>query len=126
MAISNNPQWAALTYPPEAATNTYRHNGVATATWKSGHQDKEWLDTAKRVEPKCDMDEWPPANLLNDADPAITRGGEDSSGQVIQFLPATQNRGASSMWRATCFSKIVRDMSPRWKRCKSIEKKGRG
>lgn len=99
-AISNNPAWATLACPDEAAFGNYRPNGRATATWASQHRGAGWVD---HLTSQCDMDEWPPAGLLSPRDDAFVYGGMDNRGQMVRFLPSGENRGAASMWSLMCF-----------------------
>jgi hypothetical protein len=57
------------------------------------------------------MDEYPPAYLLNDDDPAMVYGGKDTRGQAVRYLPGTENSGAGQSWRGACFKPVVADMS---------------
>ena len=98
-AIRVNPQWATLTCPPEAATTSHRDGGRATDVWKVQHDGSGW--TTANPE-NCQRDEYPPAYLLNAADPARVYGGIDTRGQLVRWMPSADNTGAGSMWRAQC------------------------
>ena len=111
--ISNRPEWATLTCPPEAATVTHRQKGFATNTWYAEHEGAGWREPHNRAVQLCDRDEWPPAYLLQERDPAILFGGEDTRGQMVRLLPASENRGAGQMWKSICLSGALRGMSDR-------------
>lgn len=107
-AIRVNPQWATITCPQEAATNTYRFNGKATSTWSDQHSGEGWLG---RLTDECDRDEYPPAHLLNSQSPAWIHGGKNAQGQLVRFLPAGENRGAGSMWKGSCLGPSTKELS---------------
>ncbi|KAK3986114.1 hypothetical protein QBC44DRAFT_373421 [Cladorrhinum sp. PSN332] len=111
-AISVNPQWSTLTCPQAAATTAFRNNAAATNTWLSQHNGAGWRDKFRRQWPnKCDRDEYPPAYLLDDNDPAFTNSGKNSRGQLIRYIPDKQNRAAGQMWKGACFGKPLAGMS---------------
>ncbi|KAL7629535.1 hypothetical protein AAE478_001056 [Parahypoxylon ruwenzoriense] len=112
-AISVNEHWATLTCPPEAASTSYRLDGVATATWLSQHRGAGWTDRNRRGGQACDKDEYPPAYLLSPTDSAYINGGLDSSGQLVRFVPNTENQRAGQVWKGVCFNGPVKDMSDR-------------
>jgi hypothetical protein len=112
-AIRVNPQWAVLTCPPSAATTSYRLDGFATNTWAAQHSGAKWTEAPYRQTPACDRDEWPPAYLLDESDPAYKNSGVDSSGQLVRYLPMGENRAAGQMWRGVCFNGPVRSLSER-------------
>lgn len=60
---------------------------------------------------KCDMDEYPPAGLLSNNDPAIVLGGSAPKGQLMRYLPFDENRGAGSMWKGACFKGPVAELT---------------
>lgn len=112
-AMRVSPQWSTLTCPQAAATTRYRFEASATATWASQHRGAGWLNPAKRVAPKCDMDEFPPAYLLDATNPAwLNAGNKDiPGGQLVRYLPAGENRGAGGMWGGACFIPAVKPLS---------------
>lgn len=108
---SNNPRWNTLTCPPEAAATAWRFPASATSVWVTNHTKSGWLDSTNRKEPKCDMDEWPPAYFLNAADPAWIEAGKNKKGQRMRYLPSRDNRGAASAWRAHCSHTPIQGLS---------------
>ena len=102
-AISNNPRWSTLTCPQEAATNSRRIDGVATATWSSEHRGASWQDAKYRKEKKCDRDEFPPAYFLRTTDDEMTQGGKNRKGQRVRWVPRSENGGGGEMWKGVCF-----------------------
>ncbi|KAK2599166.1 hypothetical protein QQS21_005356 [Conoideocrella luteorostrata] len=134
-AISVNTQWETLTCPQEAATVTFRKNAKATGKWLSEHSGKGWKKASEKDrawQAPCDMDEYPPANLLGLNDPARTNAGLNKKSQRVRLLPHSENRGAGSMWKGTCFNKPVEALSDKEfarqvltdKKKKSVNKKG--
>lgn len=57
------------------------------------------------------MDDNPPAYYMGPNDPAFLQGGKDITGQMIRYLPRTQNGKAAKMWKSQCFIPMIRDMS---------------
>lgn len=112
-AIRVNPQWATLTCPPEAASTSYRQDAKATLTWSGQHNGQGWLDAKNRPWPKCDRDEYPPAYLLSELDPAFVNAGLNSRGQLIRFIPGDDNKKAGQMWKGSCFNGPVKGLSDR-------------
>lgn len=110
-AIRVNPQWATLTCPPDAATTKHRLNAKATGTWPNQHNGDGWLDPNERQWKKCDRDEYPPAYLLGTNDPAYIFSGDNAKGQLMRYLPKTQNQRAGQMWKGSCFNGPVRALS---------------
>lgn len=112
-AIRNNPAWSTLVCPQEAATNTFRHDAKATTVWKAEHDGPGWeaASKANRQEPNCDMDEYPPAKLLGFQHPARLHAGATRQGQRTRLLPASENRGAGSMWRGICLHNALDSLS---------------
>ncbi|KAF7537072.1 hypothetical protein G7054_g4064 [Neopestalotiopsis clavispora] len=108
-AVRVNPQWATLTCPPEAATTSNRRDAQATATWSSQHRGAGWQDDGKNL--GCQRDEYPPAYLLGPDDVAFEQSGLDSSGQLVRWLPDTENRLAGGMWKGACFGPALAGMS---------------
>lgn len=103
-AISNNPQWATLSCPTEAATSARdRITAYATATWSSQHRGAGWIDAQYRAHAKCQRDEYPPVYLLRESDTAIVQAGKSTDGQSVRYLPDKHNTGAASMWGNICF-----------------------
>lgn len=82
-AIRVNPGWSTITCHPEATTTAHRLERVATDTYSTQHDGKGWQDASKRMRPYCDRDEYPPAYLLHENDPAYFRGGKDSTAQLV-------------------------------------------
>ncbi|EWG54126.1 hypothetical protein FVEG_17248 [Fusarium verticillioides 7600] len=74
-ARSNNPHWSTLDCPQAAATNNYRNDAAATATWNLEHKGSEWTDTAN-YKVACDRGEFPPTYLLAETDGAFTEAGK--------------------------------------------------
>ncbi|KAF2972656.1 hypothetical protein GQX73_g874 [Xylaria multiplex] len=110
-AIRVNPSWATLTCDEEAATTAHRLNGAATAGWSLQHNGAGWLDAANRREPRCQRDEYPPAYLLYRRHPAFVNSGRDRTGQLVRWLPASENGRAGQMWKGACFAPPLMDMS---------------
>ncbi|ERT01646.1 hypothetical protein HMPREF1624_02898 [Sporothrix schenckii ATCC 58251] len=111
--IRENPQYATLTCPQEAASTKHRQDAEATKVWSDQHKGKGWLDPQHRQWPKCDRDEYPPAYLLNDADPAFVNSGHNRNGQLVRFVPGKQNQRAGGMWKGVCFNGPVKELSDR-------------
>lgn len=109
--IRNRPIWSTLTCPPEAASTAYRNDGFATATWRSLHNGGLRKDDTDWTKEGCQMDEYPPAYYMGPNDPAFLQGGKDITGQMIRYLPGTQNGKAAKMWQSQCFIPLIRDMS---------------
>jgi hypothetical protein len=110
--VRENPNFATLVCPQEAATfkNTRDDPPLATKMWDTEH--KQWKDKQYRTEKSCDMDEYPPAYLLTPNDQAHALAGIHRDGQMVRWLPAGQNRGAGSMWRGVCFYAPMKELSP--------------
>lgn len=111
--IKANPQWAVLTCPTEAGTTKHRLNAKATAVWSNQHNGDGWLNPKNRQHAACDRDEYPPAYLLGETDPAYINSGLNSRGQLVRFIPADQNRKAGQMWKGACFNGQVKALSDR-------------
>lgn len=102
-AIRVNPQWVTLTCPDAAATTAYRDtitninkSPMATNAYKSQHRGKGWLlKRDGREGPKCDIDEYPPAYLLDKQHDAWKFSGIDNRGQLVRYLNESNNRGAA-------------------------------
>jgi len=58
------------------------------------------------------MDEYPPAYLLTPNDQAYALAGTHRDGQMVRWLPGSDNTGAGSMWRGACFFGPLKNMSP--------------
>ncbi|KAK4063449.1 CAZyme family GH18 and CBM24 [Trichoderma aggressivum f. europaeum] len=112
-AIQVNRQWATLTCPQEAAATKHRLDARATSVWSSQHAGEGWQDrdAAGRTWQNCDRDEYPPAYLLGETDPAYINSGSNSKGQLVRYVPNTQNPKAGQMWKGTCFGTPVRALS---------------
>lgn len=110
-AIRYNSQWSTLACPPEAATTAHRLDGHATDVWTAQHTGTGWTDPNNRAMKKCDRDEYPPAYLLGNNDPAYLLSGVSARGQSVRFLPATENRKAGQMWKGVCFANPVKGLS---------------
>ncbi|KAK8104828.1 uncharacterized protein PG998_011861 [Apiospora kogelbergensis] len=89
-AIRVNPQWATLTCPPKRRPPRIEMADHGGSGWTTANLEN------------CQRDEYPPAYLLNAADPAMVYGGIDTRGQLIRWLPAADNTGAGSTWRPQC------------------------
>ncbi|PVH83223.1 carbohydrate-binding module family 24 protein [Cadophora sp. DSE1049] len=111
--IKANPQWAVLTCPSEAGTTNHRLNAKATGVWSNQHNGDGWLNPKNRQHAACDRDEYPPAYLLGETDPAYINSGLNSRGQLVRFIPADQNRKAGQMWKGACFNGQVKALSDR-------------
>ncbi|KAF5573899.1 glycoside hydrolase family 18 [Fusarium pseudoanthophilum] len=109
-AQSNNPHWSTLDCPQAAATNSYRNDAAATATWNLEHKGSGWTDAAN-YKVACDRDEFPPAYLLAETDDAFTEAGKSRKGQRLRFIPGPDNRRAGSMWKGVCFASPLEDLS---------------
>ncbi|KAK4072464.1 CAZyme family GH18 and CBM24 [Trichoderma harzianum] len=112
-AIRVNPQWATLTCPQEAAATKHRLDARATSVWSSQHAGEGWQDrnAPGRTWQNCDRDEYPPAYLLGETDPAYINSGSNSKGQLVRYVPNTQNQKAGQMWKGTCFGTPVKALS---------------
>lgn len=120
-AIRVSPSWATLTCPDAAATTTYRgtitnisRSPGATNAFKSQHRGKGWLlkRDGKRG-PKCDIDEYPPAYLIDSTHDAWRFSGIGTRGQLVRYLNQSDNRGAADAWKSVCFKPLLEDMSDR-------------
>lgn len=40
-------------------------------------------------------------------DPVVTLGGTDPAGQLVRWIPRSDNRGAAAMWRGICFEPSI-------------------
>jgi len=115
-AIRVNPHWAILTCPQKAAiTNNDRMEGAtATKVWSDQHSGKGWIGPRYRANGeliRCDRDEFPPSYFLHEAFNAYKYSGKDSRGQLVRYLPRSENSGAGRMWKGACFRPVVLDMS---------------
>lgn len=120
--IRENPGFATLVCPPEAATvsnDRAKNPPSATKTWAAEHTGgskkggvSEWKNQQYRSPGStCDMDEYPPAYLLTPRDQAFTLAGLHRDGQMVRWLPSRQNQGAGSMWRGVCFHGPLKELS---------------
>jgi hypothetical protein len=117
--IRENPNFADLVCPQEAATVTKpRANAPsATNTWAAEHRGglkkglKEWKNIQYRAEKRCDMDEYPPAYLLTPNDQAYALAGTHRDAQMVRWLPGGENSGAGSMWKGACFYGPLKELS---------------
>jgi hypothetical protein len=114
-AIRVNPHWETLTCPPDAAITMRKlQNGKATAVWQRHHHSDWWgKPYTMRAEPKCDVDEYPPAYILGPNDEAYVFGSVDARGQLVRYLPRIENQKAGQLFKQICFSPTVRAMSDR-------------
>ncbi|KAF7555882.1 hypothetical protein G7Z17_g1807 [Cylindrodendrum hubeiense] len=110
-AIANNPSWATITCPQEAATTTHRENAKATYIWRTTHVDSWKQAQDRKYQQGCDMDEYPPGYLLTRSDPAWQFAGKDKRGQGIRYLPRPENAGAASMWARICLKAPLDNIS---------------
>ncbi|KAL7962511.1 hypothetical protein V8C34DRAFT_325324 [Trichoderma compactum] len=112
-AIQVNRQCATLTCPQEAAATKHRLDARATSVWSSQHAGEGWQDrdAAGRTWQNCDRDEYPPVCLLGETDPAYINSGSNSKGQLVRYVPNTQNQKAGQMWKGTCLGTPVRALS---------------
>ncbi|KAK2043887.1 hypothetical protein LZ31DRAFT_542332 [Colletotrichum somersetense] len=94
-----------------AATTTYRQDASATATWSSQHRGSGWIYKNNRQWPRCDRDEYPPAYLLDENNPAFVNLGVDRTGQLVRFIPNTENQRAGQMWKGACFGNTLKELS---------------
>lgn len=107
--LDNHPNWRTLPCPTEAASTEHRLDGDATSVYLAQHTGNGWIPKG------CDKDEYPPAYLLDSANPIYINGGHNDNGQMVRLLPAGHNRGAGNMWGGACFGKplskhVVRDI----------------
>jgi hypothetical protein len=116
-AIKANPRFATLTCPQEAASTKWRlESGKATASWSNQHKGDGWYSKNKyyedlRVQTKgCDRDEYPPAYLLNDQDPAHINGGKDINGQMVRLVPSKMNSAGGKLWKGVCFQPLLKGL----------------
>ncbi|KAM0329996.1 hypothetical protein ACHAQA_004165 [Verticillium albo-atrum] len=117
--IRNNPSWATIQCPQEAAKPQYRFNAFATSKWDTQRAGGGWLDPNHQPwwlkDPKkhsCQRDEFPPAYLLNEKSVAYINSGKDAvGGQLMRFLPHLHNIGGGKMWKGACFSSLTRKMT---------------
>lgn len=111
----NNPHWSTLICPQAAAIPS-RNRGAnapvpqATATWQSEHIGR-WRQRSLRDEKSCDMDEWPPAYLIEETSDTFKNAGIDRSGQRMRWLKAGENRGAGNQWKGVCFGEALKGMT---------------
>ncbi|KAH8893995.1 hypothetical protein GQ53DRAFT_762804 [Thozetella sp. PMI_491] len=106
------PNFATITCHPEVATTAHLEDAKATASWASAHKGKGWKDKRNRKWPKtCDMDELPPAHLLDKDIDAYIYAGKDGRGQRVRYLPDDHNRGAGKLWAGLCFKSVLVEMS---------------
>lgn len=118
--IRENPNFSELVCPQDAATvvKPRKQAPSATNTWSTEHKGgysmglKEWKSPQYRKEPKCDMDEYPPAYLLTPSDQTYALAGMHRDAQMMRWLPGKQNSGAGSMWRGVCFYGPLKEMTP--------------
>jgi hypothetical protein len=111
-AIRNNPKWATLTCPPEAAaTSKIRvDDSPALGTWLAEHKGDGWKDKAVQ----CDRDEFPPAYFLSNQVMEWTWVGEDGHAQLVRYLPSKENQDAGrQIWKSLCFKKPLLDLTDR-------------
>lgn len=95
-----------MTCPPEAAKKgEYRAtSNIATSVWSKQHSGQGWQDTSRRKHSKCQKDEFPPASLLGPNDEALIESGKNRKGQLVRWIPGTQNGGAGkSLFSQVCF-----------------------
>lgn len=111
-AIRVNKQWSTLPCPQGAATTSYRFSASATATYRAEHTGTGWKDKQYRqFKDQCDMDEFPPAYLLDANNPAFIYAGKDKRGQRVRYIPWTDNQGAGQSWKGMCFVGVLDSMS---------------
>lgn len=117
-AIRNNPSWAAIQCPQEAAKPEYRFEAKAVRKWNEQRSGAGWLDpqfqpwVAKDPSKNsCQRDEFPPAYLLNEHSVAWINSGQDlPGGQLIRFIPHTHNAAGGRLWRGACFASITSEL----------------
>jgi hypothetical protein len=118
--IRENSAFETLVCPPEAATVARKRvkTPKATQVWALAHDGgsskkgvNEWKNSQHRVAQRCDMDEYPPAYLLTPRDQAYTLAGKHRDGQMVRWLPASDNQGAGSMWKGACFQAPLNELS---------------
>ncbi|KFY08962.1 hypothetical protein V492_05773 [Pseudogymnoascus sp. VKM F-4246] len=103
--ISNNPTWATLTCPQEAAVTGWRLPGGAVRRWESEHKGKGWKDLT------CQIDEYPGAYFMAKGDPTYENSGNNVDGQLVRYVPATENGSGGRMWKGACFVPLVKRVS---------------
>jgi hypothetical protein len=103
----NNPDFVRFTCNATASSAS----GLATEVWSTTYTNTKngvvytpegnqhhyqwiegWVAAGKN---KCDRDEWPPRYFW-----PIAKKNE--LGQMVRFLPSSENRGAGSMWKSFC------------------------
>ncbi|KXH25328.1 glucan endo-1,3-alpha-glucosidase agn1 [Colletotrichum salicis] len=79
----------------------------ATKSWKDQHKDTVWRSFTKAQymfkndlprPPRCEADEWPPAYFL----PANYPQNLPAIGQVVRWVPGSENGGAGHNWLGFC------------------------
>ncbi|KAF1979621.1 hypothetical protein BU23DRAFT_563027 [Bimuria novae-zelandiae CBS 107.79] len=91
--------------------NARAKNPKATSSWTNQQTDRTWWvftksdyvypaqANAKPGAPACQADEWPPAYFVEDLlDVNIAL----KKGQLVRWLPRSENTGAASLWTAFC------------------------
>ena len=106
------PQHATVTCLPEAPTTSY--GGLktlqATTRWYAQHGGNGWRDTtARQWQRMCDADEYPPAQLIGAGQVANVNAA--AHGQLVRYIPGSDNRGAGSAWQPPCFNSLTKKMS---------------
>lgn len=97
---------SSLTCPDHQSNVREGANTVATIAWSRQHTNRVWRSYTQKYTFKgeasaarCQRDEFPPAHFMRSGTPQeLSR----NSGQVIRWLPGSENEGAASLWRAFC------------------------
>ncbi|KAK1990037.1 glycoside hydrolase [Colletotrichum falcatum] len=75
------------------------------------HHAPAVINKNNRQWPRCNRDEYPPAYLLDDNNPAFINSGVDRTGQLVRFIPGTENQRAGQMWKGACFGNTLKELS---------------
>ncbi len=112
-AIAQHPSWAEFKcLPVQGRVKGSDKNRVAPEAWYDQHDDT-WLDKSKRAwKKKCHVDEYPPIYLLPANSPLLLPANVGAvQGQLVRYLPDSQNEGAASLWISGCFGQVIKDWS---------------
>lgn len=107
--VSKNPSWETLKCP-HGSVNWSRKRPAVT-TWYMQHDGAGWRDPTKRLEDRCDADEYPPAYLLGNNSPVFLDSGQNRQGQLIRYSSYKENEEAGRSWKGVCFSSHVTTLS---------------
>lgn len=114
-AIAQRPAWDRITCPQDAATTSKSRTAppgpAATRVWETTHKGAGWLDVNARNHRLCEIDEYPPAYLMDPNHPAWANSGTAGTGQLIRWLPGSDNANGGDMWKAFCLWPAMDDLS---------------